>query len=267
MSYSLGDAHRNTTTVDRMRLRGTAFVEREHIFTAEAYADDLDHFGGKLALAGGYLFITVGDRHHEERAQQLSDHTGKILRLHDDGRVPADNPFVGQKDARPEIWTYGHRNSQGLVFHPETGALWSHEHGPRGGDELNLIQRGANYGWPVISYGWQYSGGPIGQGLVAQKGMEQPLWVWTPAIAPSGLIVYTGTQFPSWRGSLLIGAMARGHLNRLVLRDGQVVLEERLMYRKAGRVRFVVQGPDDCIYFGNDDGQILRLRPADAGQL
>jgi len=264
LSYSVGDAHRNTTAVDRMRLRGSAFVDRERIFTADAYADDLDHFGGKLAFAGGYLFITVGDRHHEERAQELSNHTGKILRLHDDGRVPADNPFAGQKDARPEIWTYGHRNSQGLLVHPQTGELWSHEHGPLGGDELNLIQRGANYGWPVISYGWQYTGGPIGQGLVAQKGMEKPVWVWTPAIAPSGMIVYTGKQFPSWRGSFLIGAMARGHLNRLVLRDGQVVLEERLMYRMAGRVRLVVQGPDDFIYFGNDDGQILRLRPAEA---
>jgi glucose/arabinose dehydrogenase len=147
--------------------------------------------------------------------------------------------------------------------HPVTGELWSNEHGPLGGDELNLIHRGANYGWPVISYGWQYSGGPIGMGITAHEGMEQPVWVWTPAIAPSGMIVYTGTQFAAWRGSFFIGSMRQHHLNRLVVKDGHVVVEERLMYGQVGRIRLVAQGSDGFIYIGNDDGQLLRLRPTD----
>ncbi|MGH9601319.1 MAG: PQQ-dependent sugar dehydrogenase [Terriglobales bacterium] len=264
LSYSDGEADRSTTVVDRMRLRGNTFVDRERVFTADSYSEDRYHFGGRMVFLDGFLFLTIGDRHHEGRAQELSNHAGTIVRLHDDGRVPADNPLVGQKSARPEIWSYGHRNPQGLVVMPGTNELWSNEHGPLGGDELNIIRRGANYGWPVISYGWQYSGGPIGQGLVRQEGMEQPIWVWTPALAPSGLIVYTGSKFPAWRGNLFIGSMSQRHLNRLVVRDGNVVLEERLMYQKAGRVRMVAQGPDGFIYIGNDDGQILRLRPAGA---
>ncbi|HVH70422.1 MAG TPA: PQQ-dependent sugar dehydrogenase, partial [Candidatus Dormibacteraeota bacterium] len=210
---------------------------------------------------GGYLFLTVGDRHHQDRAQQLNNDAGKILRLHDDGSIPPDNPFVNTKDARPEIWSYGHRNPQGLTVHPETNELWEDEHGPLGGDEFNIIHRGANYGWPVISYGWQYSGGPIGMGITTQKGMEQPLWVWTPGIAPSGLMIYTGTRFAAWRGSIFIGAMAGHHLCRLVVKDGNVVAEERLMNGKAGRVRLVEQTNDGFIYIGNDDGQLLRLQP------
>ncbi len=263
LSYSEGPRERSTTVVDRYHLRENKLVDRQRIFTADAYSEDRFHYGGRMAFLGGYLFLTVGERHHQDRAQELSNHAGKILRLREDGTVPPDNPFVGKKDARPEIWSYGHRNPQGLVVHPETGELWENEHGPLGGDELNIIRRGANYGWPVISYGWQYSGGPIGKGITAQEGMEQPLWVWTPAIAPSGMIVYTGTKFPQWRSSLFIGAMAGHHLNRLVVQDGRVVVEERLMNRQAGRVRLVAQSPDGFIYIGNDDGQLWRLRPAD----
>jgi glucose/arabinose dehydrogenase len=261
LSYSDGARERSTTVVDRYHLRENKLVDRQRIFTADAYSEDRFHYGGRMAFLGGYLFLTVGDRHHQDRAQELSNHAGKILRLSEDGTVPPDNPFVGTKDARPEIWSYGHRNPQGLVVHPETGELWENEHGPLGGDELNIIRRGANYGWPVISYGWQYSGGPIGKGITAQEGMEQPVWVWTPAIAPSGMIVYTGTKFPQWRGSFFIGAMAGHHLNRLVVQDGRVVVEERLMNRQAGRVRLVAQSPDGFIYVGNDDGQLWRLRP------
>lgn len=263
LSYSEGPRERSTTVVDRYHLRENKLVDRQRIFTADAYSEDRFHYGGRMAFLDGFLFLTVGERHHQDRAQQLSNHAGKILRLREDGTVPPDNPFVGTKDARPEIWSYGHRNPQGLVVHPETGELWENEHGPLGGDELNIIRRGANYGWPVISYGWQYSGGPIGKGITAQEGMEQPLWVWTPAIAPSGMIVYTGTKFPQWRGSLFIGAMAGHHLNRLVVQDGRVVVEERLMNRQAGRVRLVAQSPDGFIYIGNDDGQLWRLRSAD----
>jgi glucose/arabinose dehydrogenase len=262
ISYSFGEPERSTTVVDRFRLHGTSIVDRERIFTANAYSEDRFHYGGRMVFIGDYLFVTVGDRHHQNRAQELTNHAGKIIRLHDDGRAPDDNPFGGVKDALPEIWSYGHRNPQGLVLNKETGELWEHEHGPLGGDELNLIRRGANYGWPVISYGWEYSGGPIGKGITAQDGMEQPIWVWTPAIAPSGMIIYTGDKFPAWRGSIFIDSMAQRYLNRLVIVEGHVVLEERLMYGKAGRVRLVAQGPDGLIYIANDDGQLIRLRPA-----
>jgi len=263
ISYSEGPRERSTTAVDRYRLRDNRLVDGVRVFTAEAYSEDRFHYGGRMAFADGYLYLTVGDRHHQDRAQDLDNDAGKILRLRDDGSIPPDNPFVATKNARPEIWTYGHRNPQGLTVHPETGELWSHEHGPLGGDEFNIIRRGANYGWPVISYGWQYSGGPIGKGIITQEGMEQPLWVWTPGIAPSGMIIYTGDKFAAWRGSVFIGAMAGRHLSRLVVREGRVVVEERLMNRKAGRVRLVAQDANGFIYIGNDDGLLLRLRPAE----
>lgn len=263
LSYSEGPRERSTTVVDRYRLRDARLVDRQRIFTADAYSEDRFHYGGRMVFHNGYLFLTVGDRHHQDRAQELDTHAGKIVRLRDDGTVPPDNPFVETKDAKGEIWSYGHRNPQGLFVHPETGELWEHEHGPLGGDELNIIHRGANYGWPEVSYGWQYSGGPIGKGITRQDGMEQPVWVWTPAIAPSGMFVYTGTKFPQWRGSIFIGAMGQRHLSRLVVQDGRVTVEERLMNRQVGRVRRVAQSPDGYIYVGDDDGQLLRLRPAE----
>jgi glucose/arabinose dehydrogenase len=263
LSYSEGPRERSTTAVDRYRLRENRFVDRQRIFTADAYSEDRFHYGGRMAFLDGYLFLTVGDRHHENRAQELTNDAGKILRLHDDGSIPSDNPFVGTKEARPEIWSYGHRNPQGLAVRPETGELWEHEHGPLGGDELNLIHRGGNYGWPVISYGWHYEGGPIGMGITKKEGMEQPLWVWTPGIAPSGMIFYQGTRFAPWRGSIFLGAMSGHHLSRLLLQGGRVVVEERLMNQKSGRVRLVAQSPDGFIYIGKDDGELWRLRPAD----
>jgi glucose/arabinose dehydrogenase len=267
LSYSTGERDRSTTVVDRFKLNGNKIAERQRIFTAEAYSEDRFHYGGRMVFLDGYLFLSVGDRHHQDRAQDLTNDAAKVLRLRDDGSAPPDNPFIGKKteegEARATIWSYGNRNIQGMIVHPQTGELWSHEHGPLGGDELNIIRRGANYGWPVISYGWQYSGGPIGQGITKQQGMEQPLWVWTPGIAPSGMIFYTGDKFPAWRGSLFIGAMGQRHLNRLVVQDGRVVLEERLMNRQRGRIRLVAQGPDGFIYVGNDDGELLRLRPAE----
>jgi glucose/arabinose dehydrogenase len=263
LTYSAGPAERSTTVVDRYHLRENKLVDQQRILTADAYSEDRFHYGGRLAFAGGYLFVTVGERHHQDRAQELTNHAGKILRLRDDGSVPPDNPFVGKADAKPEIWTYGHRNPQGLAVNPDTGDLWSNEHGPLNGDELNVIHRGANYGWPVISYGWQYSGGPIGKGITTQEGMEQPLWVWTPSIAPSGMIFYTGSKFPAWRGNIFIGSMSQRNLTRLVIQDGHIAIDERLMNRQAGRVRLVAQSADGFIYIGNDDGQLLRLRPVD----
>jgi glucose/arabinose dehydrogenase len=261
LSYSEGSPERSTTVVDRYHLRDKSLVDRQRIFTADAYSEDRFHYGGRMVFLDGYLFLTVGDRHHQDRAQELTNDAGKVLRLRDDGSIPPDNPFVGTKDAKPEIWSYGHRNPQGLMVNPETRELWSHEHGPLHGDELNIIRRGANYGWPVISYGWQYSGGPIGQGITTQKGMEQPLWVWTPAIAPSGMFMYTGDKFAPWRGNIFIGAMGQRHLNRLVVHDGRVIVEERLLDHQFGRIRLVAQSGDGFIYLGSDDGQLLRLEP------
>jgi glucose/arabinose dehydrogenase len=263
LTYSDGPRERSTTVVDRFHLQANKLVDRQRIFTADAYSEDRFHYGGRMVFIDGYLYVTVGERHHMDRAQELTNDAGKILRLRDDGSIPPDNPFVNAKDAKPEIWSYGHRNPQGLVVRPDTNELWEHEHGPLHGDELNLIKRGANYGWPIISYGWQYAGGPIGKGITTEKDMEQPVWVWTPGIAPSAMIFYTGTKFPKWRGNILLGAMAGHALIRLALQDGRVVVEERLMNRQSGRVRLVAQSPDGDLYIGNDDGQLLRLKPAE----
>jgi len=260
-SYSEGEPHYSTTVVDRARLDGDRLVSRQRILTADAYSEDRFHYGGRLAFQDGFLFVTVGDRHHQDRAQDLDNHAGKILRIRDDGSVPQDNPFLAEHAKHGEIWTYGHRNPQGLAVDTASGTLWADEHGPRGGDELNAIQRGANYGWPVISWGFQYDGGPIGKGIVAQEGMEQPVWSWTRSVAPSDLIVYSGRAFPQWKGNLFLGAMAGTHLNRLAMKDGRVTLEERLLYPAIGRVRLVEEGPDGAIYVGTDGAGISRLVP------
>ncbi len=265
VSYAEGDEQRNTLVLDRIRIDGSQVAARERIFTADAWSEISQHYGARIQFSQGYVYLSIGDRQHPDQSQDLSNHVGTIVRLHDDGRVPEDNPFVGSDEqrqpARPEIWSYGHRNPQGLFVHPQTGELWSHEHGPRGGDELNLVVRGGNYGWPVISYGFEYSGGPIGMGIVRQEGMEQPVWVYVPSIAPSDLMVYQGEAFPGWQGSFLLGSLAYVHLNRLQLADGQVVLEERLASGLLGRIRCIDTDALGRIYLGSDSGEIWRLRP------
>ena len=265
LSYSEGEPHYSTLVVDRLRIGDARLIERERIFTAKAYADERVHFGGRMQFLDGYLFITSGDRYHREQAQDLSKHTGSIVRLHDDGRVPADNPFVDAEEQRrpplPEIWSYGHRNPQGLAVHPLTGELWDNEHGPRGGDELNLIVKGGNYGWPVASFGFEYDGGPIGKGIVFEEGMQQATWVYVPSIAPSDLVFYQGDAFPVWQGSWLIGSLAMVHLNRLVISDGVMVLEERLATGLLGRIRAIAVDVEGLVYLGNDSGEIWRLSP------
>jgi glucose/arabinose dehydrogenase len=251
--------------LDRVRLDGSTVNARERLFEADAWSESESHYGGRIQFRGGYLFLTVGDRQHPEESQDNSNHVGAIVRLHDDGAVPDDNPFTGDtgrgEPPHPEIWSYGHRNPQGLFIHPETGELWSHEHGPRGGDELNRIVLGGNYGWPVVSFGFEYQGGPIGMGVVSREGMETPVWVYVPSIGPSDLVIYAGEAFPAWRGSFLIGAMAYTHLNRLVLRDGQVVLEERIGSGTLGRVRAIAVDAAGLVYLGNDSGEIWRISP------
>jgi aldose sugar dehydrogenase len=284
LSYSKPDAdgRQGTTAVARARFDGARLSDVEDIFVAEAWSTGGAHYGSKLAFdADGYLFITVGDRgatpfiepRGRHPAQDLSSHQGTIIRLHDDGRVPADNPFVGRDDARPEIWSYGHRNPQGLAIDPESGYVWSTEHGPQGGDELNLILPGHNYGWPVIGYGVQYGGAAIHEGT-HREGMEQPVQFWTPSIAASGLLIYTGDRFPGWRGHLLAGGLDGRQVARIAVteRDGSPVvsrLERPALVFGLGRIRDIRQGPDGLIYLAIDDRRgggltpILRLEPVD----
>ncbi len=254
------------TAVAFGRLEGQALHDVRVIFrqlpnTAKTY-----HFGSRLVFdREGHLFVTLGDRGNRMSAQDLGRHAGSLIRILPDGRVPPDNPFVGRPGARPEIWSYGHRNMQGAALHPVTGRVWTHEHGPQGGDELNIPQAGRNYGWPIITYGREYvTGLPIGEGT-HKAGMEQPLHYWVPSIAPSGMAFYTGDRFPRWRGDLFIGSLKFRLLVRLRLDGEKVVHEERMLADQLGRIRDVRQGPDGLIYLLTDaaDGKLVRLRPAD----
>jgi aldose sugar dehydrogenase len=251
----------NTTVVDRARLRGTTLVNRTRLFTARPAIPNSNEFGARLVLDQGFLYISLGQRNTPALAQDLGADPGKIVRLREDGSIPPDNPFVSRPGALPEIWSYGNRNPVGLAIEPETRALWEHEHGPKGGDEVNIIRRGRNYGWPVITYGREYDGRVVGAGLTRQEGMEQPVYYWNPDIAPSGMMFYTGNAFPAWRGDLFIGALVLGHLNRLVIDRDHVIHEERLLRDRGWRVRVVQQGPDGFLYLGVDHGMIVRLRP------
>jgi glucose/arabinose dehydrogenase len=212
----------------------------------------------------GYLYLTLGDRGERDRAQLPGDHAGSVIRLHDDGRVPKDNPFVGRNGWKPEKFTLGNRNMQGAALHPQTGLLWIHEHGPQGGDEINVIRAGRNYGWPVITYGVNYGiGTKIGEGT-SKQGMEQPLYYWVPSIAPSGMAFYTGERFPRWKGSLFVGALRDQMLVRLQLDGEKVVKEERLLKGVLGRIRDVRMGPDGYLYLLSDANHavLARLEPA-----
>jgi glucose/arabinose dehydrogenase len=266
VSYSVGEEIHSSVALDRFHLDGTRASDQQRLFTADAYTEEAYHQGGRIGFHEGHVYLSLGDRQHREMSQDNSNHAGTIVRLLADGKVPDDNPFVGVKaergeDPRPEIWSSGHRNPQGLAFHPETGELWSHEHGPRGGDELNRVTRGGNYGWPTISFGLEYDGGPIGMGITRKEGMEQPAWVWVPSIAPSDLLIYTGDAFPGWKGSFFTGSLAKTHLNRLVLREGSVVAEERLANNVLGRIRSLAVDRRGLIYLGSDTGTIWRISP------
>ena len=270
LSYSEGQEINSTIVMDRIRLKNNTVTDRERIFTADAWSEAEYHQGGRIQFHDGYVYLSIGDRQHRERAQETSNHTGSIVRLHDDGRIPADNPFVttetvttepARNPVRLEIWSYGHRNPQGLFVHPETGKLWEHEHGPRGGDELNLIEKAANYGWPEISFGLEYDGGPIGKGMTHAEDMQQPVWVYVPSIAPSDLVIYQGNAFPAWKGSFFIGSLAKVHLNRLTLSNGMVVNEERLVNGLLGRIHSIAVDANGLIYLGTGSGEIWRLRP------
>ncbi len=266
-SYSEADVQnqRNVgTAVARAELRDDKLVNLSVIFRQQPKVGGGLHFGSRIVVArDGTLFITLGERYQRERAQDLGTHFGKVIRINRDGSVPRDNPLLATVGARPEIWSYGHRNPQGATLHPVTGALWIHEHAARGGDEINLPEAGKNYGWPVINFGLDYSGAKIGE-TTAKAGMEQPLHYWDPSIAPSGMVFYTGDRYPTrpaWKGSLFIGALRGQMLVRLELKEGKVIREERLLTELGERIRDVRQGPDGYLYLLTDsaNGRLLRL--------
>ena len=234
------------------------------VFRQQPKAEGGVHFGSRLVFArDGRLFITIGERNQMDLAQDISVNRGQVIRIEADGRIPADNPFVNRNGARPEIWSYGHRNPQGAALHPQTGKLWTVEHGPAGGDEVNIPLPGRNYGWPVIGYGNHYNGRPIGVGT-HKEGMEPAVYYWNPAIAPSGMDFYTGDKFPGWRGNMLIAVLKEQMLVRLELSGEKVVREERMLRGIGDRLRHVRTGPDGYVYLLTDesDGRILRVEPA-----
>jgi glucose/arabinose dehydrogenase len=266
LSYSEPRDGANGTSVARGRLTASGLVDVEVIFRQQPAIKGGHHFGSRLVFGrDGRLFVTLGERNSERaRAQTLDTHLGKVVRIEPDGSIPEDNPFVGRSGALPEIWSYGHRNVQGAALHPSTGELWTDEHGPKGGDELNRTLAGLNYGWPIATYGTEYSGARISDDPTP-PGVEPPVHYWVPSIATSGLAFYTGDRFPQWRGNALVGGLKSGDVVRLVLDGNRVVHEERLLQDQIGqRVRDVRQGADGFIYLLTDegDGRLLRIEPA-----
>lgn len=262
-SYSAEVGGGRGTRVVRARLAGERLTGLQVLFSMNRGSSAGVHFGSRLAfLPDRTLVFTIGDRGDRDRAQSLGEHAGKTLRIRDDGGIPEDNPFAGRRGALPEIYSYGHRNAQGMAVQPGSGSLWLHEHGPRGGDEVNVVEPGRNYGWPTITYGREYVGGSIGVGTAA-PGLEQPLVYWVPSIAPSGLAFYTGEALPGWRNNLFVGALVGQHLRRLVVEGGRVVHQEVLLQNTLGRIRDVRQGPDGLLYLLTDerDGALYRLEP------
>ncbi|MBT7126049.1 MAG: PQQ-dependent sugar dehydrogenase [Gemmatimonadales bacterium] len=266
------DGSEGATAIVRGRLDGNRVVDVQEIFVADAWHGNNNHFSGRLTFdTEGYLYLAVGDRQADPNlltshpSQDPSNHGGTLVRLHDDGRVPDDNPFIGHPSARPEVWSYGHRNIQGLATDPRTGTIWSNEHGPRGGDELNRILPGRNYGWPVVTHGVNYDGTVITRDTHLDS-MEDPLYLWTPSIGVSGLMIYSGDAFPWWQGNAFLAGMIGERLVRITFADDDVVSEEMLLHQQFGRVRDVRQGPDGFIYLAleNREGQpmsIVRLEP------
>jgi len=250
------------TSVARGRLEGETLQDVEVIFRQSPKVDTGFHFGSRLVFdREGRLFVSSGDRGLQDMAQGLDKGQGKVFRLNDDGSPAAGNPFAGRSDVHPGVWSYGHRNIQGMALHPQTGLLWTHEHGPRGGDEINIARAGRNYGWPVITYGINYNGTKVGEGITEKAGMEQPLHQWTPSIGPSGLAFATRDRFPAWQGNAFVGALALTHLQRLVLEGEKVVASEELLKGWNQRIRDVREGPDGALYVLTDarNGQLARV--------
>ncbi len=266
LTYSKPNGTDTATALARGRLDGDELVDLEDIFVQDRYSDPGRHYGSKLAwMRDGTLLMSIGDRGVEPpRAQDLGDHAGKLLRMNDDGTVPEDNPFVGQDDVLPEIYSYGHRNIQGLIVHPETGDIWATEHGPRGGDELNLVLPGENYGWPAATKGRDYrTEEQFGDSVRSHPDMLDPVIDWTPSLAASGLAVLVDDHFSAWQGNLLAGGLRAEQIRRVLFEDDIPVHEEELIRGKVGRIRDVRIGPDGNIYVATDhtDGAIYRISP------
>lgn len=256
------------TAIVRGRISDGQWVDQEDIFhvPGEFHTSAGAHFGTRFVFQDGYLFFSIGDRGRQQMAQDLSKPNGKHHRIHDDGRVPESNPFIGVQDAYPTIWTYGNRNPQGLDQHPITKQIWSTEHGPRGGDELNIIEGGKNYGWPTITYGMNYNGTPITD-KTHQEGMEQPVKYWTPSIAVCGIEFYEGDLFPAWKHNLFVSGMASQELHRIELKDGEVISDE-IVLKNQGRIRDIANGPEGSLYLSLNGGSprkgsIYRLVPVE----
>ena len=264
LAYSKPGPGGATTAIARGRLEEGRLADVQDVYVAEAWGTRGQHFGSRIVFdREGYLYFSIGDRGEMNRAQNLADNAGGVLRLHDDGRVPSDNPFVGRSGVRPEMYSYGNRNIQGMQIHPRTGELWAVEHGPRGGDEINLIRPGRNYGWPEITHGIDYSGAQITPDT-ARAGMEQPLHHWTPSIAVAGMTIYDGDVFPAWRGNLFAAALAGQHVARVELDGTRPVREERLFDDMGHRFRQVATAPDGTLYLLVDHASapVLRVEPA-----
>ena len=261
LSYAKPGNGGGGTTISRAKLNGNTLTNLKELFSAQPFTNSGVHFGSRIAFDGkGYMFFSSGERGTMENAQTLGNHLGKILRLHDDGRVPADNPFVNTAGAKPEIWSYGHRNPQGLIYDKETQTLWDTEHGPKGGDELNRVEKGKNYGWPVITYGINYDGTPITD-KTSKPGTEQPVTYWVPSIGPCGLAKVSSDRYPTWKNNLLAGALAFQHVARIELANGKYVKQEKLLDKKA-RVRAIAESPDGYIYVATESpGMLLKIIP------
>ena len=262
-SFSASGPGGTGTEVARAQLNGTTLANVRIIFRALPKTPTAKHYGSRLLVSpDGRLFITLGEKGEMKHAQDRSNHLGSVIRINPDGTIPADNPFRQMNGYRPEIYTYGHRNIQGIVKHPLTGEIWIHEHGPLGGDEINILKKGANYGWPVATYGIDYSGVVISSRKTA-PGIEPPILYWTPCIAPSGMTFYTGNRFPEWKGNLFVGSLVQLHLRRIVLDGKKVVRQQTLLRDLNERIRDVRQGPDDFLYLltDSDNGRLLRIEP------
>ncbi|WP_299129286.1 PQQ-dependent sugar dehydrogenase [uncultured Winogradskyella sp.] len=260
-SYATASGKENgaNTAVARAKLKGNTLIDFEVLYKAEPNSKKGQHFGSRLVFdKKGYLYFTIGDRGDRDlNPQDISRDCGKVYRINDDGSIPKDNPFHNQPSAKKAVYSYGHRNPQGMVLHPKTEEIWTHEHGPRGGDEINIIKKGKNYGWPIISYGINYSGTTFTE-LTEKEGMEQPLHYWTPSIAPSGMAFINSTKYGNWQGNLLVGSLKFQYLDMCTLKDNTIIKEERLL-DGLGRVRSIEQGPDGYIYVGIENLGIVKL--------
>jgi glucose/arabinose dehydrogenase len=264
LSYSKPMEGGSATTITRAKLEGNNLVDIQELFTAQPVASTSHHYGSRIVFDGeGHIFFSSGERGTKENSQNLGNHLGKVIRLKEDGTLPTDNPFVNTAGAKPEIWSYGHRNPQGLYYDNATTTLWAVEHGPKGGDELNKVEKGKNYGWPVITYGIDYDGTPISD-ITEKEGMEQPVWYWVPSIATCGMTQVTGDKYPGWKNNLLVGALALTHVARVELdENGKFVKQEKIL-DKIGRVRAVVESPDGFLYVATESpGMLVKLVPAE----